>query len=158
MRTTQSMGALMTTRFFPFAFPANAANNSFAASSDDCTVSISITTLPMRSAASDLDRRLSVSGVLAFLRKGPPAVDPSLSEESWSSIMMALHFEDEAVPEALVRRVLVFVSSTAGAVAVLAFWAERDDEHKDREEGSETEDLLVACRTEMDSEYTYIQA
>ena len=93
-----------------------------------------------------------MSGVLAFLREGPPAVDPSLSEESWSLITMALRFEDEAVPEALVRRVLVFVSSTAGAVAVLAFRAERDDEHKYREEGSETEDLLVACRTEMDSE------
>ena len=144
----------MTTRFFPFAFPANAANNSFAASSNDCTVSISMTTLPMRSATSDLDRRLSMSGVLAFLREGPPAVDLSLLEESWSSITVALRFEDEAVPEALIRRVLTFVSLAAGAVAVLAFRAERDDEHKDREEGSETEDLLVACRTEMDSEYT----
>ena len=93
-----------------------------------------------------------MSVVLAFLQEGPPAVDLSLSEESWSSITVALCFEDEAVLEALVRWVLVFVSSTAGAVAVLAFRAERDDEHKYREEGSETEDLLVACRTEMDSE------
>src|ERR1700691_501737 len=154
MRNTELMGGLMITCFFPFAFPANAANNSFAASSDDCTVSISMTTLPMRSATSDLDRRLSMSGVLAFLREGPPAVDLSLLEESWSSITVALRFEDEAVPEALVQRVLTFVSLAAGAVAVLAFRAERDDEHKDREEGSETEDLLVACRTEMDSEYT----
>ena len=93
-----------------------------------------------------------MSGVLAFLREGPLAVDLSLSESLLSSITVALCFEDEAVPEALVRQGLAFISSTAGAVAVLAFRAERDDEHKYKEEGSETEDLLVACRTEMDSE------
>src|ERR1700735_2509888 len=57
MRTTQSMGTLMITCFFPFDLPANVANKSFAASSDVYMVSISMMTFLISSAASDLDRR-----------------------------------------------------------------------------------------------------